>query len=163
MSADACRQVYRDAWARYYTDAHVETVLRRAVASGIRTRKIADVMSVFSAASRIEGVHPLQCGVLRRKVRTQRRPGMPIVNPFVFYPLRAVEFVSVVAQWLRVRLRYQGIRRRVVADPSSTSYVDDATRVSSAEGTENDDFIAVFADKIPQTHGAPKRRRVVAA
>ena len=163
MSADAWRQVYRDAWARYYTDAHVETVLRRAVASGIRTRKIADVMSVFSAASRIEGVHPLQCGVLRRKVRTQRRPGMPIVNPFVFYPLRAVEFVSGVAQWLRVGLRYQGIRRRVVADPSSTSYVDDATRVSSAEGTENDDFIAVFADKIPQTHGAPKRRRVVAA
>jgi hypothetical protein len=120
-------------------------------------------MSVFSAASRIEGVHPLQCGVLRRKVRTQRRPGMPIVNPFVFYPLRAVEFVSAVAQWLRVALRYQGIRRRVVADSSSASYVDDATRVSSAEGTENDDFIAVFADKIPQTHGAPKRRRVVAA
>ena len=28
------RQVYRDAWARYYTDEHVETIMRRAVASG---------------------------------------------------------------------------------------------------------------------------------
>ena len=72
MSDDTWRRVYRDAWARCYTDAHVETVLRRAAASGIKTRKIADVMAVFSAASRIEGVHPLQCGVLRRKVRTQR-------------------------------------------------------------------------------------------
>ena len=163
MSDDAWRQVYRDAWARYYTDAHVETVLRRAVASGIKTRKIADVMAVFSAASRIEGVHPLQCGVLRRKVRTQRRHGMPIVNPFVFYPLRAVEFVTVVARWLSLGLRYHRIKRRVEADPSSANYVDDATRVSSIEGTENDDFVAVFADKIPDTHGAPKRQPVVAS
>ena len=163
MSDDTWRRVYRDAWARYYTDAHVETVLRRAVASGIKTRKIADVMAVFSAASRIEGVHPLQCGVLRRKVRTQRRHGMPIVNPFAFYPLRAVEFVTVVARWLSLGLRYHRIKRRVEADPSSANYVDDATRVSSIDGTENDDFVAVFADKIPHTHGAPKRQPVIAS
>ena len=30
MSAETWRGVYRDAWARYYSDAHVETVLRRA-------------------------------------------------------------------------------------------------------------------------------------
>ncbi len=163
MSDDTWRRVYRDAWARYYTDAHVETVLRRAVASGIKTRKIADVMAVFSAASRIEGVHPLQCGVLRRKVRTQRRRGMPIANPFVFYPLRAVEFVTVVARWLSLGLRYHRIKRRVEAGPTSANYVDDATRVSSIDGTENDDFVAVFADKIPHTHGAPKKQPVVAS
>jgi Radical SAM superfamily len=163
MSAEAWRQVYRDAWARYYTDAHVETVLRRAVASGLKPRKMADVMTAFSAAARIEGVHPLQCGVIRRKVRTQRRHGMPIVNPLVFYPLRAVEFVTVVAQWLRVGLRYHRIKKRVVADPSSANYVDDATRVSPVDGTENDDFVAVFADKIPDTYGAPKRQPVVAS
>ena len=31
--------VYRDAWARYYTDEHVETVLRRAFASGVGRTK----------------------------------------------------------------------------------------------------------------------------
>ena len=163
MSDDAWRQVYRDAWARYYTDAHVETVLRRAVASGIKTRKIADVMAVFSAASRIEGVHPLQCGVIRRKVRTQRRHGMPIVNPLVFYPLRTFEFVSVVAQWLSLGLRYHRIKRRVEADPASANHVDDATRVSPIDGMENDDFVSVFADKIPNTHGAPKRQPAIAS
>jgi hypothetical protein len=163
MSADAWRQVYRDAWARYYTDAHVETVLRRAVASGLKPRKMADVMTAFSAAARIEGVHPLQCGIIRRKVRTSRRHGMPIVNPFVFYPLRAIEFVSVVAQWLSVGLRYHRIKKRVVADPSSKSYVDEATRVWPVERTESDDFVALFADKIPDTYGAPKRQPMVAS
>ena len=163
MSAEAWKKVYRDAWAQYYTDAHVETVLRRAVASGLKPRKMADVMTAFSAAARIEGVHPLQCGIIRRKVRTKRRHGMPIVNPLIFYPLRAVEFVTVVGQWLRVGLRYHGIKKRVVADPSSKDYVDDATRVSCVEGMENDNFIAVFADKIPDTYGAPKRQPVTAS
>jgi hypothetical protein len=136
---------------------------RRAVATGIKPRKIAGVMSVFSAASRIEGVHPLQCGVLRVKARTQRRHGMPIVNSIVFYPLRAVEFVTVVAKWLSLGLRYHKIKKRAVADPSSANYVDDATRVSPLDGTEDDDFVAAFADKIPNTHGAPKRQPVAAS
>ena len=88
------RGVYRDAWARYYSDAHVETVLRRAVASGISPKKIVDAMTVFSGSSRIEGVHPLQFGYVRRKIRTQRRHGLPVVNPLVFYPWRAWDFVE---------------------------------------------------------------------
>ena len=62
MPADIWRGIYRDAWKRYYSDAMLETVLRRAVASGISPRKITDAMTVFSGASRIERVHPLQFG-----------------------------------------------------------------------------------------------------
>jgi radical SAM superfamily enzyme YgiQ (UPF0313 family) len=160
MSAEDWKKVYRDAWARYYTDEHVETVLRRAVASGLKPRKMADVMTAFSAAARIEGVHPLQCGIIRRKVRTSRRHGMPIVNPLIFYPIRAIEFVSVVAQWLSVGLRYHNIKKRVVAEPSSRTYVDDATRISPVERTEEDELVAAFADKIPDTYGAPKKHAV---
>ncbi len=94
MSAETWRGVYRDAWKRYYSDAHVETVLRRAVASGISPRKITDAMTVFSGSSRIERVHPLQFGYVRRKIRTQRRHGLPVVNPLVFYPWRAWDFLS---------------------------------------------------------------------
>jgi radical SAM superfamily enzyme YgiQ (UPF0313 family) len=163
MSDDAWRQVYRDAWARYYTDEHVETVLKRAVASGIKPRKIADVMAVFSAASRIEGVHPLQTGIVRRKVRTQRRHGMPIVNPVLFYPRRAVEFVVVIARWLTVGLRYHRIKARVVADPANATYVDEATRPVLPEEMESDELVAAYADKIPDTYGAPKRHAVAAS
>ena len=90
MSADTWRGVYRDAWKRYYSDAHVETVLRRAVASGISPRKIVDAMTVFSGSSRIERVHPLQFGYVRRKIRTQRRHGLPVVNPLALLSLAGV-------------------------------------------------------------------------
>ena len=115
MSPETWRGVYRDAWARYYSDAHVETVLRRAAASGINPRKIVDAMTVFSGSSRIEGVHPLQFGYVRRKVRTQRRHGLKLVNPLVFYPWRAFDFLAVAAKWLALALRYRAIYRRVMA------------------------------------------------
>jgi radical SAM superfamily enzyme YgiQ (UPF0313 family) len=163
MSAEEWEKVYRDAWAHYYTDEHVETVLKRAVASGLKPRKMADVMTAFSSAARIEGVHPLQCGIIRRKVRTTRRHGMPIVNPLIFYPVRAVEFVSVVAQWLTVGLRYHRIKKRIVADPASKTYIDDATRPVSIDDAENDELVTFFADKIPDTYGAPKRQVAIAS
>jgi radical SAM superfamily enzyme YgiQ (UPF0313 family) len=163
MSADTWRQVYHDAWTRYYSDAHVETVLRRAVASGINPRKIADAMTIFSGASRIEGVHPLQFGYVRRKIRTQRRHGLAIANPLVFYPWRAMDFLGVAAKWLSLATRYRRILRRVLADAGGASYVDEALRVSSGEGAENADFIKVFANKIPHTHGAPAREVVTSS
>ena len=135
----------------------------RAAANGLRMNKVADVMTAFSSAARIEGVHPLQCGIVRRKIRTSRRHGMPIVNPLIFYPVRAVEFVSVVAQWLTVGWRYHSIKKRVLADPGHKSYLDDATRPVSIDEMEDDELVAAFADKIPDTYGAPKRHHAVAS
>ena len=81
MSDDEWRGVYADAWSRYYTDEHVETVMRRAAATGLRVSKIADAMTVFAGAYDIEGVHPLQFGFVRRKIRTERRHELPLENP----------------------------------------------------------------------------------
>jgi hypothetical protein len=162
MSPAQWTKAYRDAYSRYYSDEHVETILKRAAATGLRMNKVADVMTAFSSAARIEGVHPLQCGIVRRKVRTSRRHGMPIVNPLIFYPVRAVEFVSVVAQWLNVGWRYHRIKKRVIEDPASKTYVDDATRPVSIDEMENDELVAAFADKIPDTYGAPKKHAVAA-
>jgi radical SAM superfamily enzyme YgiQ (UPF0313 family) len=162
MSDEAWRGVYRDAWARYYTNAHVETVLRRAVANGINPRKIADAMTIFSGASRIEGVHPLQFGYVRRKVRTQRRHGLPVVNPLLFYPWRAIDFLTVAGKWLALAVRYRRILKRVLADEAGPAYTDEALRASAREG-ENADFVTAFADKIPNTYGAPTRVGVAAS
>ena len=151
--------VYRDAWARYYSDEHVERIMRRAIASGINRTKIVDSATVFSGAVRIEGVHPLQFGFVRRKVRTQRRYGMPIVNPLLFYPWRVYDFVSGGFKWLRLVLRYKAMMKRIVADPSTASYVDESLRAAPPAG-ELDHFVEVFADKIPRTHGAPVREAV---
>jgi hypothetical protein len=156
MSDAAWAQVYRDAWTRYYTDAHVEAVLRRAVASGLNPRKIVDALTVFSGATRIEGVHPLQFGYVRRKIRSQRRYGLRRESPLIFYPRRAVESVGVALKWLRLARRYRRILQQVVATPDAESYMDEALAPPVRETVDH--FVEVFADKIPKTHGAPIRR-----
>ena len=164
MSDDEWRQVYRDAWARYYTDEHVETVLRRAVVSGIKPRKIADVMAVFSAASRIEGVHPLQCGVLRVKVQDPTSARNADRQSFAVLSHASGRIRNGGGEMAQPRAALPPIKKRVLADPSSKDYVDEATRPMLAEGLDNDDdFVAAFADKIPDTYGAPKRQPVAAA
>jgi len=155
MSKESWERVYADAWTQYYTDAHVEKVMRRAVVAGINRTKLLDSLVAFSGAALIEGVHPLQFGYVRRKVRTQRRPGLPVVNPILFYPWRAYDALSVGLKWLRRALRYRAILKRVEADPNKASYVDEAMQPASAEGVDH--FVEVFADKIPKTHGAPLR------
>jgi Radical SAM superfamily len=160
MSKETWMQVYRDAWARYYTDEHVETIMRRAMVTGLNRTKVLDSATVFSGSVRIEGVHPLQFGFLRRKVRTQRRYGMPIVNPFVFYPWRAWDLLTNGWQWLKLVRRYRRIMARVVADPNTVNYTDDALQVSAAV---TDHFVETFADKIPNTYGAPTKHATPAA
>ena len=86
MSRQKWTEVYQDAFTRYYTDEHVEKIMRRAVAGQLQTRKLVALLAIFSSCVRIEGVHPLQFGVVRRKSRIQRRYGMPLVHPLIFYP-----------------------------------------------------------------------------
>jgi radical SAM superfamily enzyme YgiQ (UPF0313 family) len=162
MSKAEWEGIYRDAWTIYYTDAHVETVLRRGVASGISTKKIIDALIVFSGSTGIEDVHPLQFGFVRRKARRQRRHGLPIESPLIFYPRRAVEFGLAAWRWYRLYRRYHAIARRVMSDPASASYVDEALTPPVA-GEAMPHFVQVFADRIPKTHGAPTRELVDAA
>ncbi len=161
MSKDEWEGIYRDAWSIYYTDEHVETILRRGVASGISVKKVVEALIVFSGATWIEKVHPLQFGIVRRKVRTQRRYGLPIESPLVFYPRRAFEFVVAALTWHRLYRRYHAIARRVVADPASKHYVDEALTPPNAGDEAMPHFVQVFADRIPKTHGAPQRERDV--
>ena len=154
MSKDTWEAVYADAWKRYYSDEHVETIMRRAVVSGINRTKVLDSLTIFSGAARIEGVHPLQFGFLRRKIRAQRRYGMPVPHPFLFYPWRLADFLKVTSRWLRLIWRYRRIMARVVKDPAASRYFDEALR-PHASPDEMDHFVEVFADKIPHTHGAP--------
>ena len=160
MSKETWEQVYRDAWTRYYSDAHIETIMRRAVASGINRTKVFDAVTVFSGAARIEGVHPLQFGFVRRKMRTQRRHGMPVVNPLVFCPWRFVDFLTVGYKWWRLVRRYRGIMNRILADPNAQNYFDEALQPHRMTGPN---FVDVYSDRIPNTYGAPPKQPVAAA
>jgi hypothetical protein len=124
MSAKEWRDTYRQAWKAYYDPRHVETLMRRARACRFPPRKIAGTALGFYGSMAIEGVHPLEGGWLRRKYRTDRRPGLPIESPLVFYPRYAWESASKLARFGALWLRYRWIRRRVEADPLGHEYRD---------------------------------------
>lgn len=115
MTKQAWLGAYRDAWDRYYSMEHLETLMRRAAAFGRNPKRVMEIALEFYGCFRFEHVHPLQGGFLRRKIRTQRRPGFAIEHPLIFHPRRAWEILSTYSGLflyaLRVWLLYKRVRR----------------------------------------------------
>jgi hypothetical protein len=160
MSADEWRATYREAWAAFYTPEHVETLMRRALACGIRARKIMMLCLWFYGSIAIESVHPLQAGLFRRKYRRDRRPGLPRESPFTFYPRYAWEILSKTTRLLALGRTYHRIRRQVEADPAAAGYRDLA--LTPVTETEIDDLeIYRATDSARQAVAKAKRQRAL--
>ena len=139
MSRDEWQQIYREAWDVFYTKEHLDTIMRRAHASGIDIARLMVVLIWFASAVAIEGQHPIQTGLFRRKFRTDRRSGLPIESPLVFYPKLLVENIGKYGRLGRDVWRMYRIMRRVKADPSAATYTDQAlTPVADDEHQELD-------------------------
>jgi hypothetical protein len=136
MTREQWQTIYDRAWHQYYSREHIETLLRRASVSGPRPPRLVSMIFYFYASYSIEGAHPLQGGFLRRKVRTQRRPGMPIESPLSFYLRRLRQVAWSLASGLRLRLRIERIRRRVANESASATYVDVAIRPPLSDYSE---------------------------
>ncbi len=124
MSQAEWEATYREAWATYYTDEHIETVLRRAISTGTSPGKTMFFIVWFKGCIGIEGIHPLEGGFLRRKVRTNRRSGMPLENPLVFYPKHIAATIWKQLQWITLYARLRLIYRKVKYDPKRFEYTD---------------------------------------
>ncbi len=124
MSTAEWRDIYQRAWHLYYTPEHIETILKRAVASGTGVQRMVGAIMMYYGSFRFEHLHPLQSGLLRRKVRTTRRASFPRENPFLFYARRAWEIVSTTAAEVLYYFELQRIRRRVVSNPHAKQYTD---------------------------------------
>ena len=133
MSADEWLKLYRQAWHAFYTPEHVETVMRRAAASGMKPRKIKNYALSFYGSQAIEGIHPLQAGFLRLKYRTDRRPGMPIESPLRFYPTLVWQTVSKLMGFVRLNRTYNRMLARVERDAARRKYTDLALKPASNE------------------------------
>ncbi len=153
MSPEEWKDIFDKAWQTYYTPDHIETVMRRARASGISVGQVMSMLVYFYCSMTIEKVHPLDSGYVRLKSRRQRRSGMPIENPIVFYPRRIWEVAS--NQWgiLTQILKFARIRSQIKKDPKSREYLDLATTPSkdadlvSLDIFSNTDLARVAADK----------------
>ncbi len=124
MSRESWRETYRSAWETYYTDEHVATVLRRAIATGTSPGKTTFFVVWFKGCIDIEGIHPLEGGFFRRKVRVNRRPGFTIESPLVFYPKYLFETLFKQLKWISLYLRMRLIYKRVKRDPKRMEYMD---------------------------------------
>jgi radical SAM superfamily enzyme YgiQ (UPF0313 family) len=127
MTTEEWERSYKEVWRRYYSWEHIETLLKRAVASGISTRELATTLFHYYASQKFEKVHPLQSGIFRRKLRSQRRPGFPRENALLFYCRRLKETFNVYLPALWFLLNLERLRRRIDRDPKARSYIDLAT------------------------------------
>lgn len=156
MSDAEWEQVYREAWDSYYSDAHMETVVRRAAAvKGGRPHAKMRIMLWFYLIYRIEHLHPLEGGILRLKYRRDRRPGLPVESRLVFYPKLAAEFVSKAARYAIMIAKAYRIARRVERDPARYDYTDVAIAPMSAEDTEN---LAMFHETAGGEEAVAKKK-----
>jgi hypothetical protein len=72
-------------------------------------------------------VHPQQCGYLRFKDRTQRRPELPQVPAVLFYPQFAFETLVKYTKFGLYALKLHRMRKRLEKDPAIKAFRDLAT------------------------------------
>jgi radical SAM superfamily enzyme YgiQ (UPF0313 family) len=124
MSKENWEETYQKAWKTYYTPEHIETVLKRAIATGTSPGKTMFFITWFNGCIDIEGIHPLEGGFLRRKFRKSRRSSLPLENPLIFYPKNFVGTLWNQIRWISLYTRLRLIYRRVRKDPQRYEYMD---------------------------------------
>ena len=132
MSKQELQAIYRKAWDIYYTPEHIETVIRRAKQWGYDPKNMMFKLLAFYACIKFEGIHPLEGGLVRRMYRHDRRPGLPLENPLLFYPRYVFNMVSKYTRFFQMYHYHNKILKRVEQD--TTSYTDTAlTPVNDAD------------------------------
>jgi pyruvate-formate lyase-activating enzyme len=158
MSAAEWEQIYQSAWNLYYTKEHVETVLRRLVAMRGRATNAILLMTWFKGSIQIEGVHPLEAGLLRYKFRNDRRPGFPRVPAWRFYPRYLAETFGKLRRWLSTYLQLRRIYVRIKRDPRRLEYTDLA--LTPVTDDELDTLELFHHSEAAETFVARERERV---
>lgn len=121
MSNEELMGTYQRAWQLYFSPEHVETILRRTKESGYNLRNMMMKLFSFEAPARIEGIHPLEAGIFRRKYRRDRRPELPVETPSVFYVRFGLEILCKAWRYARMYWRYRSIVKRVERDTAPYS------------------------------------------
>ncbi|MBP0614098.1 B12-binding domain-containing radical SAM protein [Jiella mangrovi] len=125
MSDAEWDQVYREAWDRFYTWDQVERIMKRMRATG-STRKMMLLFRIiaYSRFFKVYGCHPLEGGTIRVKSRGDRRHGMKLENPLVFYPRYLFSEAKALLTMVLVYRRAKKMADRIWADPAAAEYRD---------------------------------------
>jgi radical SAM superfamily enzyme YgiQ (UPF0313 family) len=171
MTRAEWQAIYDRAWGLYYSWDHLETLLRRAVASRINPARLGAMIFYFYASHAYERVHPLQSGILRRKIRRQRRHERERESPVVFYPRRLREMLRTYVPGLWFLWRLTRLRWRIQRDPTAGRYTDIALTADGEDGERLELYQATDAarravaeseKRTPAPHALSEARTVAA-
>jgi hypothetical protein len=147
MSRGEWEGIYREAWSLYYTPKHLETLLRRAAATGVPIVSLIKILVNFATTVRLENVHPLQGGIVRLKRPSERRPGLPRESAWTFWPRFVWETISKHTVIIAMISRLLLLKLAISRDPAAKSYMD---RALTPVGDDNDETL----DLMTKTTGA---------
>ena len=140
MSKQEWEDIYREAWSLYYTPKHMKTLLRRAAATGVPMSSLVKILVTFATTVRLENVHPLQSGVLRSKRPSERRPGLPRENPWIFWSRYAWETLSKHTMFAGAIVRLLLTAIAISHAPAARTYMDQALTPVGGDGDETLDL-----------------------
>jgi hypothetical protein len=161
MPREEWERAYQVAWDTYYTDEHMKTVLRRLAAMKGRAGNAVLLLTWFRGSIGIEKVHPLEAGFFRLKFRRDRRPGLPILPVWQFYPAYFAESIGKFLRWSRLWLGLHATWTQIKHDPRRLDYTDLA--LEAVTDDEEHETRELFQSDAAQTFVARQRPAVNAS
>jgi hypothetical protein len=137
MSDAEWEEALQAAWESFYSPENIRTILRR-VAANPKGRPSATLSKLlwFKAIHSYEGVHPLEGGAFRLKFRRDRRSGLPIENPLIFYPRYFGETLGKAWRYWSIYRQSRAILKEVRSAPDRLTYTDVAIATPKADEFE---------------------------
>jgi hypothetical protein len=133
MSKEEWESIFHRAWELYYTPQHVKTLLRRGKFYNFPIANLLVKCLSFSGCMRFEHVHPLDGGLLRRKYRRDRRPGLPIEAPGLFHAKYVGQLVAKYARFSGMILHYCWLALQVSLERSERAARDDIALMPTSD------------------------------
>lgn len=159
MTKREWEDIYHEAWSLYYTPKHMKTLLRRAAATGVPIGSLVKLLVTFGTSVRLEGVHPLQSGLLRLKHPSERRPGLPRENPFIFWARFAWETLRKQVIFAGAIIALLPSAFALSRNPDARNYMDQALTPVSEEEYET---LALFTQNDATQAAVPRSKKHIA-
>ena len=126
MTRQEWTAIYQEAWGLYYSREHMRRLLRRTAATRGPVVSMVKLLLTFSLAVGLEGLHPLQGGVLRLRHPSERRLGLPPEPTWVFWPRLAWDTARKTFRILSALAPLTADAVRAVRDLERYHYMDQA-------------------------------------
>jgi Radical SAM superfamily len=154
MTPGEWTKLYRDTWKEFYTPEHMETVLRRAAATGVSVDNMMVLLLWFHFCIVYEKIDPLQGGYLRRKYRRDRRPTLPVESRLRFYSRFAADLLYKHVKMAQLAWRFHRFRERLKCDTGAQRYTDVALTPDAETDTGALEMMLAHITPAPVAAGA---------